>query len=617
MILRQLNRQRPHSSLLAGILLFVVGLGTISHAQERSRTSAAIRQLEERISPVLLEHVQAVLFRPQYDYPFPVIVQVAEDEFDARATDWGGEEDANPLPVVNGYATQLTARQIAELLKSTRVEYVTVDMPVRPAGKGGNGKGSPSDTAGPTADPSALKAIGADRAHAASYKGGGVTVALFDSGMQNHPDLKTKGAVRAGVDFSSGIAKVHLNANGDDYGHGAHVSGIIAGNGRKSGGLYSGAAPKAKFLDVKVIGADGTGKTSNLIKAIDWVIANKRRYEISLANLSLGHPPVESYKKDPLCAAVARMIDAGITTVISAGNLGKTAKLGKIWGAINSPANLPQAITVGAINTKETPRHSDDKATSYSSRGPTYIDGLFKPDLSAPGNNIASLLISKSYLEEHYPEKKLNEQYLVLSGSSMAAGYVTGTVALMQSANHELTPSLTKAILLLSAIKLRWPHLLEQGNGLVNAWTAVKLAEAMDVTHRELTKPVSPYWYLEGEKVYAGGAVAVGNRLAYSRMIDGTSQPIWGGGKDWSDAIIEADSTLWTVGFFESGSVIWGDRIRDASTLWAENSFWDSSVSSVDSVLWSASTLWAGSVLWSDSTLWSDTLIPFHYTADR
>ena len=190
-------------------------------------------------------------------------------------------------------------------------------------------------------------------------------------------------------------------------------------------------------MDLKVIGADGSGLTSHLIAAIDWAIEHKDEYDIRIANLSLGHPAVESYLDDPLCQAVRAMTEAGIVTVVSAGNLGKTESHPKIWGGITSPGIEPSVITVSAVNTRGTFTHSDDVAASFASRGPT-IDGFFKPDLTAPGNRVGSLQAGGSVLAEGSLGFSTYTGYLSLSGSSMATAVVAGTAALMLEVNPEL-----------------------------------------------------------------------------------------------------------------------------------------------------------------------------------
>ena len=192
------------------------------------------------------------------------------------------------------------------------------------------------------------------------------------------------------VDFTSGSPVVAATYN-DGYGHGTHVSGVIGARGSLSSGQYAGVAPGVDFLHVKVIDDSGAGYTSNLIAAIGWMIANKDAYNIRVANLSVGHPAVESFETDPLCQAVRNMVEAGIVTVVSAGNLGKASGYPELWGGITSPGTEPSVITVVAVNTKGTVTHADDMATTYSSRGFSLPDGLFKPDLVAPGNDIASL----------------------------------------------------------------------------------------------------------------------------------------------------------------------------------------------------------------------------------
>ena len=150
-------------------------------------------------------------------------------------------------------------------------------------------------------------------------------------------------------------------------------------------------APGAHLINLRVLGADGSGKTSDALEAIDWAIENKARYNIRVMNISLGHPVIEAGGDDPLVQAVERAVAAGIVVICSAGNMGKTPDGKPLLGAINSPGNAPGAITVGALNTFNTPQRSDDQVTTYSSRGPTYLDGLIKPDLVAPGNKIVSL----------------------------------------------------------------------------------------------------------------------------------------------------------------------------------------------------------------------------------
>jgi len=163
----------------------------------------------------------------------------------------------------------------------------------------------------------------------------------------------------------------------DENGHGTHIAGTIRD-----------IAPNAHFLSLKAMGADGSGQTSDVIEAIDWAIDNRRAWNIRVINVSLGHPVMESEKDDPLCQAVQRATDAGILVTVAAGNVGKLADGTPVVGGISSPGNSSAALTVGALNTKQTAARSDDVMATYSSRGPTVIDGFVKPELAAPGNRI-------------------------------------------------------------------------------------------------------------------------------------------------------------------------------------------------------------------------------------
>src|SRR5207244_6516859 len=160
-----------------------------------------------------------------------------------------------------------------------------------------------------------------------------------------------------------------------------------------------GIAPNANLINLRVLGATGSGTTSAVLSALDWVMTNQSTYNIQVVNMSFGTPAVDSYKNDPVCRAVRRLVDAGIVVVAAAGNEGKDALHPKVYGRIHSPGNEPSAITVGASNTFGTDVRSDDGVTTYSSRGPTrsyytdangvkHYDNLLKPDLVAPGNKL-------------------------------------------------------------------------------------------------------------------------------------------------------------------------------------------------------------------------------------
>ena len=187
-------------------------------------------------------------------------------------------------------------------------------------------------------------AIGADQVHAglegvSSFTGAGVGVAIIDSGVwAGHRSLA--GRVVFAKDFvSDDTARTDRGVKGsgtpgsydDPYGHGTHIGATIAGSSpypadSTSQTPFRGVAPGANLISLRVIGADGTGKASDVIAAVQWVIQNRKRFNIRVINLSLGGPAEQSYRDDPMCEAVERAIHAGIVVVAAAGNRGKDAE---------------------------------------------------------------------------------------------------------------------------------------------------------------------------------------------------------------------------------------------------------------------------------------------------
>jgi serine protease AprX len=307
----------------------------------------------------------------------------------------------------------------------------------------------------------------------AGVDGQGIGVAVIDSGISPHVALTNK--VIANVSFVPNDPNVT-----DGYGHGTHVAGIIAGSGGPAAlvtPLYTGGiAPGANLVNVRVLGNDGSGYTSDVIAGIEWVISHKSQYNIRVINLSLGHPVMESCATDPLCQEIGRAVQAGIVVVAAAGNYGKSTSGGTILGSIAAPGNSPDAITVGALNTWGTASRSDDTLATFSSRGPTAYDGAVKPDVAAPGVKIISLEASSALLPTLYSNihtaGAANNAYMYLSGTSMAAPVVTGGVALLLQGTPSLTPAQVKIALQTGATYMEDAGLMGGGAGSVNFWAS-------------------------------------------------------------------------------------------------------------------------------------------------
>jgi len=308
--------------------------------------------------------------------------------------------------------------------------------------------------------------------------GTGIGVATIDSGIAAaHDDLTPQRIVHF-ADFVNALPSPY-----DDYGHGTHVAGIIAGNGYDSAGAEKGIAPGATLVVLKALDATGGGYISNVISALDYAIANRATYNIRVINLSVAAGVYESYNSDPLTLAARRAVEAGIVVVAAAGNFGLSAQGTPQYSGITAPGNAPWVLTVGASNDMGTVDRGDDIVAPFSSRGPSALDGAPKPDLVAPGVNVESTTDPGSALYATHPRSRIwgsvrtaSPPYLSLSGTSMAAPVVTGTVALMLQANPSLLPADVKAILQSTAQRSDKFDSATQGAGFLDARAAVDLA---------------------------------------------------------------------------------------------------------------------------------------------
>ena len=443
------------------------------------------------------------------------------------------------------------------------------------------------------------------------YTGAGVGVAVIDSGTTNwHDDLTYQGSsslvrvnngqrVAAFVDFVNGRTAPY-----DDNGHGTHVSGIIAGNGKDSLGTRAGIAPSAHLVSLKVLDDRGRGVISNVIAALDWVVANKASYNVRVVNLSVGAAVTESFNTDPLTLAAKHAVDAGIVVVTAAGNLGKNANGQLQYGGITAPGNAPWVLTVGAYSHEGTVVRTDDVMAGYSSRGPTFIDFAAKPDLVAPGTGIVSL---SDPLSTMYVTKAAylltgsllggDKPYLSLTGTSMASPVVAGTVALMLQANPALTPNLVKAILQYTAESNTNYNALTQGAGFVNSYGAVQLARFFRTAQQGSKLSMPRTWSRQiiwGNHRITGGAI----RPNANAFQPGT---IWGAARDadgdnivWGTLLKnDGENLVWgTADLLSADNLVWG-TVRDSN---GDNLVWGTSRSG-DNLVW-------GTLSGDDNIVW-------------
>jgi subtilisin family serine protease len=282
--------------------------------------------------------------------------------------------------------------------------------------------------------------VGAPAAWQAGHRGQGVTVAVLDSGIDDeHPDFA--GAVAAQQDFTGS----EFGAD-DRFGHGTHVAGIVTGSGAAAGGKYQGVAPDAKLLDGKVLADQGFGEDSWIIAGMEWAVAQGA----DIINMSLGSEfPLPT--GNPMDIAVNRLsAESGVLFVIAAGNIGPGDR------SISSPGTADAALTVGAVD-------RDNSLADFSSRGPRLGDLAIKPDMTAPGVNIAAALAADSTFAANLPA--VDGAYVRINGTSMATPHVAGAAAILAAQHPGWKAAELKAALMGSAAPYAANTVFEQGAG--------------------------------------------------------------------------------------------------------------------------------------------------------
>ena len=327
--------------------------------------------------------------------------------------------------------------------------------------------------------------VNADKVWELGYTGEDVLVAIIDTGVRlDHADLQGRfwdgGAEypNHGYDFYS-----HDNDPSDTHGHGTHVAGTIVGTG--ASGTQTGVAPGAKIMVLKVFHGE-----DNLTEPTMWVEAMQFAVEhgADLMNMSLGQPLPDASVKLMLRQACDNTLAAGVVAAVCAGNSRQIQMLAPVPYNIWSPGDCPPphlhddqlvnaggtscVICVGAVDfnnalgsfSSEGPSTWSDVAQyndyPYSSGSPTNI-GLIRPDVCAPGVNIKSL------------DFNTTNSYCLKSGTSMATPCVAGTIALMLSKDHELTPEQIDEILEHTAMPLSSHKSNDFGSGRIDALAAV------------------------------------------------------------------------------------------------------------------------------------------------
>jgi serine protease AprX len=499
----------------------------------------------------------------------------------------GGNARKADLGFIKGAAFSVPATALNGLSDNPNVLYISPDREIHPT----------LDYANAT--------IGAQTAFLAGLTGTGVGVAIIDSGILPVNDLLSNGSSSASRVVYSQSFVPNVTSTIDQYGHGTHVAGIVAGNGAASTGTpyfktFRGVAPTANLINLRVLDGNGAGTDSAVISAINTAIQLQSKYNIRVINLSLGRPVFESYLLDPLCQAVEKAWNAGIVVVVAAGNDGRDQTQGTNgYATITAPGNDPLVITVGAMKTMGTLTRADDLIASYSSKGPTLLDHVVKPDIVAPGNRIISLEASKSAL---LADSGVNEipfsyyknptnpayspDYYRLSGTSMAAPMVSGAAALMLNKTPSLTPDTVKARLMKTATK-SFPvsstaidpvtgliytsqyDIFTIGAGYIDVWGALNSTDSV------------------ASGSTAASPLAVFNSSTNSVTIANASTPsglhaVWGTTSVWGPVAI------WGASAFDDGqAAIWG-----TSAVWGSTAIWGTAGTQGNTAVWGTHAVW-------------------------
>ncbi|HZS28232.1 MAG TPA: S8 family serine peptidase [Candidatus Angelobacter sp.] len=517
------------------------------------------------------------------------------------------------LPLVNGLVASLDHNGIVSLSNQSNVVYISRDRTLTPF----------FDSAAP--------AVNASAAWKSNFTGSGIGVALIDSGVNSHPDLNNGLLPFSRVVYNQSFVPGDSKTT-DAYGHGTHIAGLIAGDGLSSTGplfsqTFKGIAPNAQIVNLRVLNANGSATDSSVIAAINQAISLKSRYNIRVINLSLGRGVYESYKLDPLCQAVEKAWKNGIVVVVAAGNNGRSLPTTG-YATVNAPANDPYVLTVGSMKPMGTADRSDDQIASYSSKGPTVLDHIVKPDVVAPGNLLVSTETANTALYSTEPDNLVpysdyvyggpstpSKQYFELSGTSMATGVVSGMVADLLQAHPTMTPDQVKARLMKTASKT-FPtssSVYDPASGITytsqyDVFTVgagyVDLAAALAST--ELSKgtsmsPTAVYDSNTGNVYLTSDASSVwGTSQAWSGpAVWGNSQFVGGSAIMWGASNPGGSAIMWGAGTPNGSAIMWGATSLSGSAI-----MWGASTSSGFSAVWGNAIMWGASGPWSNAIMW-------------
>ena len=456
----------------------------------------------------------------------------------------GGRLDM-PLRILDGGVAAVPSAQIDALRREPWVAAITPDAALNLDSIGGYD---------PTTDIGSLynteQIAGIQSAWSQGDTGRGIGVALIDTGVTPVKGLNGAGQVWNGPDLSFDSQTPALTQL-DEFGHGTHMAGIIAGNDSYGEGTvyagnadqFTGVAPDSHIVNVKVGDESGVVDVSQVLAAIDWVVQHRNDpgVNIRVLNLSFGTDSVQPYVLDPLAFAAETAWHDGIVVVAAVGNGGHSTP------SVNDPADDPYVLSVGAADTQSTLTTADDTVASFSASG----NLTRTPDLIAPGVHIASLRDPGSVIDQAYGSIATvgaPPRFFRGSGTSQATAVVSGAAADLLSAHPGYTPDQVKYALTASATHLSGQPASLQGAGELNLARAITTA-APPLFATQVHVPSTGLGTLEGSRgtlhVASSGVTLTGEQDIFGNAFNSTAM-----------AAAESNGASWAGGTWNGAS--WG-----------------------------------------------------------
>ena len=394
----------------------------------------------------------------------------------------GGLRVRDRFSVVDGFAARASKAQVAALARRPGVAAVEADGRVRALNQSGS------------------QAFGVTRArfdnpwldgnrdgYPARYSSRDMVAAVIDTGIDTrHRDLDERKVLA----FANCVSRCSTRTAFDDNGHGTHVAGTLAGEGDALDDRRNrGVAPAAALVGIKVLGRDGGGAESAVIRGIEWAVANRARYGIEAINLSLGGAGC-SDGSDAMSRAASRASSAGLIVVAAAGNSGPARC------TVSGPAAASNVLAVGSM---ADPAHGGFLASWSSARGPRLGGGVVKPDVMGPGIGVVSARYGSQ------------TGYLSRNGTSSASPFVTGVALLMRDATPAISAATIRTRIRSSARD--WGPTgadIDFGWGRLDAYRALRSAGATGLAN----PPVAP-----DHKVFGGTFAGPGEGVDQRREV--------------------------------------------------------------------------------------------------